>query len=53
LFQRCCGIAKLFDPLKRHLNILDALGSNGMSSDESDVDCNSKRIAYTVVKPDW
>ncbi|KAH9014068.1 hypothetical protein EDB84DRAFT_1443993 [Lactarius hengduanensis] len=53
LFQRRRGIAKLFDPLKRHLDILDALGSNGMSSDESDVDCNSKRIAYTVVKPDW
>ena len=24
-----------------------------MSSDESDVDCNSKQVTYTVVKPDW
>ncbi|KAI9449263.1 hypothetical protein BJY52DRAFT_1227877 [Lactarius psammicola] len=53
LFQRRRGVAKLFDPLKKHLDILDALGSNGMSSDESDVDCSSKRITYTVVKPDW
>lgn len=24
-----------------------------MSSDESDVDCDSSQVTYTVVKPDW
>ena len=53
LFQRRCGTTKLFDPLKKHLDILDTLGMNGMSSDESAVDCDVKQITYTVVKPDW
>ena len=35
------------------LDILDALGTKGMSSDKSDVDCNSKQVTDTVVKPDW
>ena len=46
-------VAKLFDPLKWHLNILETLGPNGMSSDESGVDCNTKQLTYTIVKPDW
>lgn len=53
LFHRRRNVAKFFDPLKRHLDILEALGPNGMSSDESDVDCNTRQLTYTIVKPDW
>jgi hypothetical protein len=53
LFQRRREIAKFYSPLRKHLDILDALGTNGMSSDESDVDPDSNRTTYTVVKPSW
>ncbi|KAI9430424.1 hypothetical protein H4582DRAFT_2086977 [Lactarius indigo] len=38
LFQRRREITKLYDPLKRHLGVLDVLGVDGMSSDESSFD---------------
>ncbi|KAH9022221.1 hypothetical protein EDB85DRAFT_2151902 [Lactarius pseudohatsudake] len=38
LFQRCREIVKLYDPLKKHLEVMDALGADRMSSDESSFD---------------
>ncbi|KAH8977011.1 hypothetical protein EDB83DRAFT_2327849 [Lactarius deliciosus] len=38
LFQRRREIVKLYDPLKKHLEVMDALGADGMSSDESSFD---------------
>jgi hypothetical protein len=35
------------------LEVLDALGVDGMSSDESDTDPATNQRRYTVVKPDW
>ena len=49
LFQ-CC---REYGPLLWHLEVLDALGINGMSSDESDMDPTTNQRKYTVVKPDW
>ena len=53
LFQRRREIAKKYGPLLQHLNVLDALGVDGMSSDESDTDSTTDQRKYTVVKPDW
>jgi hypothetical protein len=53
LFQRRREIAKRYGPLVRHLEVLDALGVDGMSSDESDMDPITNQRKYTVVKPDW
>ncbi|KAH9052746.1 hypothetical protein EDB87DRAFT_1691572 [Lactarius vividus] len=53
LFQRHHEIAKLFDPLTKHLGVLDTLGPDGMSSDESLVDPDTQQLMYTVAKPDW
>lgn len=53
LFQRRRNIAKLVDPLTKHLNILDDLGEGGMSTDESDVDPVTRQTTYTVTKPEW
>jgi len=53
LFHRRRSIAKIYDPLKMHLPFLDALGPDGMSSDESTVDSSTNRMTYTVIKPDW
>ncbi|KAH9172229.1 hypothetical protein EDB89DRAFT_1851400, partial [Lactarius sanguifluus] len=53
LFQRHHEIAKLFDPLTTHLGILDTLGPDGMSSDESLVNPDTHQLTYTVAKPDW
>lgn len=53
LFHRRCNVAKGYEPLKKHLEVLDALGLEGMSSDESDVDPTTEQPTYTVVKPDW
>jgi hypothetical protein len=53
LFQRRREIAKQYGPLLRHLEVLDALGVDGMSSDESDMDPTTNQRKYTVVKPDW
>ncbi len=53
LFQRCRNIAKLVKPLTEHLGILDALGDDGMSTDESFVDQDTHRTAYAVTKPEW
>lgn len=54
LFQRRREVAKQHgQPLLRHLDVLDALGVDGMSSDESDMDSNTGQKRYTVVKPDW
>ncbi|KAI9513062.1 hypothetical protein F5148DRAFT_972369, partial [Russula earlei] len=53
LFHRCRDIAKQYEPLQRHLPILDTLGVNGMSSDESNLDPATNQIKYGVVKLDW
>ncbi|KAI9443031.1 hypothetical protein H4582DRAFT_1808977 [Lactarius indigo] len=53
LFQRHHEITKLYDPLKRHLGVLDVLGVDGMSSDESSFDPHTSQTTYTVVKPGW
>jgi hypothetical protein len=41
LFQRRRNIAKLVRPLSEHLGILDALGDDGMSTDESVIDSDT------------
>ncbi|KAH9079134.1 hypothetical protein EDB83DRAFT_2215999, partial [Lactarius deliciosus] len=53
LFQRCCEIVKLYDPLKKHLEVMDALGADRMSSDESSFDPHTGQTTYTVIKPSW
>jgi hypothetical protein len=53
LFQRRRETAKLFDPLTKHLGVLDTLGPEGMSSDESLFDQETHQMRYTVAKPDW
>ncbi len=53
LFQRRREIVKLYDPLKKHLEVMDALGADGMSSDESSFDPHTSQTTYTVVKPSW
>jgi len=53
LFQRRRNIAKLVKPLTGHLGILDALGDDGMSTDESFVDPDTHQTTYKVTKPEW
>ena len=53
LFQRRREIVKQYGPLRQHLEVLDALGVDGMSSDESDIDPTTDQRKYTIVKPDW
>ncbi|KAI9453515.1 hypothetical protein F5148DRAFT_1289046 [Russula earlei] len=52
LFHHCCDIVKQYEPLQRHLPILDMLGVDGMSSDKSDLNPATNQIKYTVIKPD-
>jgi len=53
LFQHHCNITKLIEPLTEHLSILDALGDDGMSMDESFVDPDTYQTIYIVTKPEW
>ncbi|KAI9436770.1 hypothetical protein BJY52DRAFT_1130363, partial [Lactarius psammicola] len=53
LFQRRRETAKLYSPLGRHIDVLDALGVDGMSSDESSFDPHTSQPIYTLVKPSW
>ena len=53
LFQPCHNIAKLVELLTTHLDILDALGDDGMSTDKSFVDPDTHQTMYTVTKPEW
>ncbi|KAH9055110.1 hypothetical protein EDB83DRAFT_2225394 [Lactarius deliciosus] len=53
LFQRCRGVMKIYDPLRKHLPFLDSLGPDGMSSNESAVEPSTNWLTYTVIKPDW
>jgi hypothetical protein len=53
LFQRRREIAKLYSPLRKHIDILDTLGVDGMSSDESSFDPQTSQPMYTIVKPNW
>lgn len=53
LFQRRRRIAKDIAPLNTHLDILDALGTDGMSSDESIVDSDTRQVKYRITKPEW
>ncbi|KAH9019626.1 hypothetical protein EDB85DRAFT_1873005, partial [Lactarius pseudohatsudake] len=50
LFQCRRETVKLFSPLGRHIDVLDALEVDGMSSDESSFDPHP---TYTIVKPSW
>lgn len=53
LFHRRRNIAKLVEPLTKHLGILDALGESGMSTDESVIDPDTHQTTYTITKPEW
>ena len=53
LFQRRRETAKLYSPLRKHIDVLDALGVDGMSSDESSFDPHTSQPTYTIVKPSW
>ena len=53
LFQCRRAIAKLYGPLAKHIKVLDALGVDGMSSDESSFDPHTGQPTYTIVKPSW
>ena len=53
LFQRRRETAKLYSPLRKHIDVLDALGVDGMSSDESSFDSHTSQPTYTIVKPSW
>lgn len=53
LFQCCHNISKLVRPLTEHLDILDVLGDDGMSTDESVVDPDTGATRYIVTKPEW
>src|SRR6266576_374651 len=53
LFQHHHNIAKLVRPLSEHLGILDALGDDGMSTDESVIDSDTHQTTYMVTKPEW
>jgi hypothetical protein len=52
LFQHHHNIAKLVEPLTKHLDILDALGDDGMSMDESFLDPDTHQTTYAVTKPE-
>ena len=53
LFQCHHNIAKLVRPLSEHLGILDVLGDDGMSMDESSVDPDTHQTTYMVTRPEW
>ncbi|KAH9030593.1 hypothetical protein EDB83DRAFT_2173849, partial [Lactarius deliciosus] len=53
LFQCHREIVKLYDPLKKHVEVMDALGADRISSDESSFDPHTSQTTYTVVKPSW
>jgi len=53
LFHRRRETAKLYSPLRKHIDVLDGLGVDGMSSDESSFDPHTSQPTYTVVKPSW
>ena len=53
LFQCCRETAKLYGPLRKHVDILDVLGVDGMSSDELSFDPHTSQPTYTIVKPSW
>ena len=53
LFQHRRETAKLYNPLRKHIDVLDALGVDGMSSDESSFDPHTSQPTYTIVKPSW
>ena len=53
LFQRRRETAKLYSPLRKHIDVLDALGVDGMSSDESSFDPRTSQPTYIIVKPSW
>ncbi|KAL7277902.1 hypothetical protein ACG7TL_008852 [Trametes sanguinea] len=51
LFNRRCDVCASYVGLTRHLYMLQLLGINGMSSDESDVE--DGRPVYLVLKKSW
>ncbi|KAH9022533.1 hypothetical protein EDB83DRAFT_2192782, partial [Lactarius deliciosus] len=53
LFQHRHETVKLYSPLGRHIDILDALGVDGMSLDELSFDPHAGQPTYTIVKPSW
>lgn len=60
LFNRRLRIANLHPELEKHIEILQKLGVNGMSSDESDkeelgnnADAQYETLHYHVLAPQW
>lgn len=53
LYRRRRDIVEKYAPLKHHLGILDLLGPQGMSSDESLAMPNIDGRAYTYLHSDW
>ncbi|KAJ7202701.1 hypothetical protein C8J57DRAFT_1101892 [Mycena rebaudengoi] len=52
LYHRRRFLAYTFKPLQRHIDMVEYLGVDGMSSDESDVDSNHQ-LQYRILTPIW
>ncbi|KAF8160483.1 hypothetical protein K438DRAFT_2071165 [Mycena galopus ATCC 62051] len=54
LFHRRRYLAYTFKPLQKHINMLEQLGVDGMSSDESDTeDIGAGTMQYQILAPQW
>lgn len=53
LYCRRRAMAQKYTPFRRHLGMLDLLGAQGMSSDESVAMPNTEGRAYTYLHSDW
>ncbi|KAJ7074937.1 hypothetical protein B0H15DRAFT_792452, partial [Mycena belliarum] len=53
LFHQRRYLAYTFPPLQRHINMLEELGVDGMSSDESDVEDHGINVQYYIISPLW
>ncbi|KAJ7601356.1 hypothetical protein DFH06DRAFT_1026347, partial [Mycena polygramma] len=53
LFYRRRYIAYTFEPLQRHIAMIEYFGIDGMSSDESEADENDGHIRYRIHSPQW
>ncbi|KAK7008490.1 hypothetical protein R3P38DRAFT_2551435 [Favolaschia claudopus] len=54
LFHRRRYLAYVFAPLRRHINMLERIGVDGMSSDESDTDeTDAYTSEYQILAPIW
>lgn len=53
LYRRRRDMAQKYAPLRRHIGILDQLGAQGMSSDESVTTPNAEGPTYHYLHSDW